>query len=143
MLSSKAWRSGRSDRSLAIGKVAALRALGDTHGVMPEESTTPEPVELARRVKDAGNRRDIDEVLSFFAPRRCLDISPMDLGIFEGRAAIRRFLEDGCAHTMTSCRRPRRFAISLMVDDSIARPTSYTDIDEARAAAEPLAQERG
>jgi hypothetical protein len=47
-------------------------------------------------VRDAGSRRDIDEVLSFFAPDAVRDISPMDLGIFEDRDAICRFLKIAC-----------------------------------------------
>ena len=140
---------------------------------MPEESATPDPVELARRVEDAGNRRDIDEVLSFFAPDAVWDISPMDMGIFEGRDAIRRFLEDwlrayddlaseteevrdlgggvglqvftqrGHPIGSTGEVHQRSARVVLMVDGLITRLTSYTDIDEAGAAAERLAQERG
>ena len=35
---------------------------------MPEESTTPDPVELVRRFNDAWNRRDVDAFLSLLAP---------------------------------------------------------------------------
>jgi ketosteroid isomerase-like protein len=140
---------------------------------MPEDSTTRDLVELARRVQDAGNRRDIDEVLSFFAPNAVWDISPMDLGIFEGRDAIRHFLEDWLRayddlaseteevrdlgggvgiQVFTQRGRPsgstgevhqRSARVVLMVDGLIARLTSYADIDAACAAAERLAQERG
>jgi hypothetical protein len=37
----------------------------------------------------------------------------------------------------------RLTVVSTWADDVIQRTTSYTDIDEARAAAERLAQERG
>jgi len=34
---------------------------------MPEESTTPDPVELTRDLTGVANRRDLDAVMSFFA----------------------------------------------------------------------------
>ena len=97
----------------------------------------------------------------------------MDLGVFEGRAAIRDFLEDwlgayddlaleveelldlgegvgfevftqrGCPAGSTGKVHQRSARVVLAVDGLIVRLTSYVDIDEARAAAERLAQERG
>ena len=97
----------------------------------------------------------------------------MDLGIFEGRDAIRHFLEDWLRayddlaseteevrdlgggvgiQVFTQRGRPsgstgevhqRSARVVLMVDGLIARLTSYADIDAACAAAERLAQERG
>ena len=60
---------------------------------MPEESTTPDPAELTRRAFEAVNQRDIDAVMSFFAPHAVLDGRAVG-GVYEGRAAIRGFLDD-------------------------------------------------
>jgi ketosteroid isomerase-like protein len=40
---------------------------------MPEESTTPDPVELTRLAFEAVNQRDIDAVMGFFAPDAVFD----------------------------------------------------------------------
>ena len=61
---------------------------------MPEESTTPDLVELVRRRMDAGDSGDADAMTSFFAPDGVWDSSPMGLEVYEGQAAIRRFFED-------------------------------------------------
>ena len=61
---------------------------------MPEESTTPDLVELVRRRMDAGDSGDVDAMTSFFAPDAAWDSTPMGLEVYEGRAAIRRFFED-------------------------------------------------
>jgi ketosteroid isomerase-like protein len=138
-----------------------------------EESTTPDLVELSRRSQEAANRRDVDEAMSLFAPHAVWDISPMDLGVFQGRAAIRGFLEDwlraydslavevealldlgdgvglevftqrGRLTGSTGEVHQRSARVVRAVDGLTVRLTSYTDIDEARAAAERLAQERG
>jgi ketosteroid isomerase-like protein len=60
---------------------------------MTEESTTPDLVELGRRLLDAANAGDIDAGMSFYAPKPVLDLSET-FGVFEGRAAIRGFFED-------------------------------------------------
>jgi len=60
---------------------------------MPEESTTSDLVELVRRQFEAGNRRDLDAVTSTFAPDAVLDGRALG-DHFEGRAAIRSFIED-------------------------------------------------
>ena len=60
---------------------------------MPEESKTPDPVELTRLAFEAVNRRDIDAVVSFFAPDGVLDGRAAG-GLYEGRAAIHGFLDD-------------------------------------------------
>ena len=62
-----------------------------TPATMPEESTTSDPAELTRRVFEAVNQRDIDAVMSFFAPDAVLDGR---VEICEGRAAIRTFLNE-------------------------------------------------
>src|SRR5215217_46053 len=59
---------------------------------MPEESTTPDPVERVRRQFEAGNRRDIDAVMSSFAVDAVLEGRALG-DTFEGQAAIRAFVE--------------------------------------------------
>ena len=53
---------------------------------MSEEPSSPDLVELSRRRLAAVNRRDIDAVMSFFAADPVWDMSPINMGIFEGRA---------------------------------------------------------
>ena len=60
---------------------------------MPEESATPELVELVDRLFEAVNRRDFDAVMSFYAPDAVWE--PTGMGsTFEGEAAIRDLYED-------------------------------------------------
>jgi ketosteroid isomerase-like protein len=138
---------------------------------MPEESTTPDLVELTRRSLEAADRRDFDLLVSIYAPDAILDAE--GLGTFDGRAAIRRFFEDiicsfdesvseqeelldlgkGVGFLMfCQSGRPvrsvgrveQRFAsVTEMAGGLIVRATFYSDIDEGRAAAERLAKERG
>ena len=140
---------------------------------MPEESTTPDLVELVRRRMDAGDSGDADAMTSFFAPDGVWDSSPMGLEVYEGQAAIRRFFEDwwgsyeeagvqaeqildlgnGVTFTVIILKgrpagsdgdvRLRYAAVTVWVESAVARDTNYTDIDEARAAAERLAESRG
>ena len=137
-----------------------------------EESPTPDLVELTRRQLEAVNRRDMDEVMSRCPPDGVYDTGPDGLGVYEGPAAIRAFLgewwdafeelafepEDvldlGHGFVLLVVRQKARLANSTgrlqrreayvleWVEDMIRRLTVYTDIDEARAAAERLAEER-
>jgi ketosteroid isomerase-like protein len=139
---------------------------------MSQESTTPDLVELQNRLTDAGSRRDLDAITAFFAPDGVWDMSPMGMGVFEGQAAARGFLEDWFApyeeyeleaeeildlgngvvfRVLIQKGRPvgssgevqlRYAAVGVWEDAKIVRMTNYNDIDEARAAAERLAQER-
>jgi ketosteroid isomerase-like protein len=139
--------------------------------VMSEESTTPDLVELTHRTYDAANRRDWDTVVGFFARNAVWEVP--GLQAFEGRAAIRLLLEDwvgayndaeievehvldlgggvgfvvaclqGRLAESTAHLRVRYGAVYTWADDLIVRVTSQPDIDEARAAAERLAEERG
>lgn|GEM_PF-624834 len=140
---------------------------------MSEESTTPDLVELQNALTEAGGRRDLDAITAFYAPGVIWDMSPMGMGVFEGRAAVRGFLEDWFAayekyefeaegildfgngvglRMLIQKGRPvgssgevqlRYAAVSVWEDGKIVRITNYNDIDEARAAAERLAAERG
>jgi hypothetical protein len=139
---------------------------------MPEESTTPDLVDLMRAVIEASG---VEETMRFFGPASVYDLSVMGVGVFEGYDTIRGFLEEwlssydesedeaeeitefGNGVVLAVIRgkaRPagspagvqvtaRRNAVAVWADDLIVRITIYRDIDEARAAAERLAQERG
>jgi ketosteroid isomerase-like protein len=139
---------------------------------MPEESTTPDLVELSRRLLEAGNRRDFDAVMSFYAPDAVWEGRASGM-TFEGRTAIRGFWEDWFASyeelrleqeedlalgngvvfavIMQMARlvgssgyvRYRHALVAIWVEGLIERVTLYPDIDEAHAAAERLAEERG
>src|SRR5271166_3285883 len=67
----------------------------DTSGVMPEESTTPDPVELVRRLNEAFNSRDFDVMASLVTA----DIVYRPITEWaeseecRGREAYRRFVE--------------------------------------------------
>jgi len=138
-----------------------------------EESTTSAPPEIMRQGFEALNRRDFDTAASLWAPDGVWDFSAWGIGTFEGRPAIRRFLEDwltsyeeyraerdktldlGHGVVFVAYRERARPAgsrahlewtrglIALLRDGLVERMTMYADLDEARAAAERLAQERG
>jgi ketosteroid isomerase-like protein len=139
---------------------------------MSEDSTTPDLVELSRRLSEAANRRDFDAVMSFWSPDSVWEALP-GLGTYEGLAAIRGFFEDWLSAyeefeiepeevlelgngVMLSVLpqnarlagssgrvRLRYAAVSVWVEGMIVLTTNYLDIDEARAAAERLAEDRG
>jgi ketosteroid isomerase-like protein len=138
-----------------------------------EESTTPDLVELSRGSSQAVNSGDLDAMVSVFAPDAVWDLSPVGMGTFEGRAEIRGFAEDwlgayeefemkaeerhdlGNGVTFSVIRQKARpaasqahvatryAAVAVWVEGMIVRATQYADIDEARAAGERLAKERG
>ena len=125
-----------------------------------------------RRTTVAFSRGDFDAQMSVYAPDAVLDMSARGLGIFEGLTAIRGFWEDyynsfedfrfdleeavdlGNGVIFAVVRQDARPAgsegrvrtreawISVWDRDVFTRGSSYTDIDEARAAAERLAKER-
>jgi len=139
---------------------------------MAEESTSPDLVELVRRSVEAADKLDLDARMTFYKPDAVWDASPMGIGTFEGQAAMRAFWEDwlssyegwqlqtvevqdlgnGVTFAVLDQRgrlvgssgeiELRYAAVTEWEDGKIARITNYTDIDEARAAAERLAQER-
>jgi ketosteroid isomerase-like protein len=138
---------------------------------MSEESTTPDLVELVRDLSEAANRRDLDAVMSFYAPEAVWESPPLGTR-FEGVSAIRGFHEDwisaydefraepeeildlGRGVMVTIVRqdgRPvgstgrvetRMAVISEWVDRKIVRVIVYHDIAEGRAVAEGLAKSR-
>lgn len=138
---------------------------------MTEESTTPDLVELVHRQREAANRRDLDCAASSFAEDATFDGRVVG-DHFEGRAAIRSFLEEwfgtyeelefgfeevrdlgngivfavviqnGRPAGSAGHLRQREGWVYVWVGGLIAHLTTYTKIDEARAAAESLAEER-
>ena len=139
---------------------------------MSQEPTTHDLVELTRRTFDAYNRRDFDTVMSFYGRDCVWDASPWGIGTFEGTAAVRGFFEewigayeefaiepeeildlgngvifsvfchDARPTGSTGHVRLQQAGVFVWAKDVIVRATSYRDIDEARAAAERLAEER-
>jgi len=137
-----------------------------------EESTTPDLVALTRRFAEAAKSRDFDAMLSPFPPDAVWDAAPLGVS-FEGVAAIRRFFEEwigsyeefelepeqvldlgngvvfiGSLQTgrpvdSTGIVQVRSGFVMVLVGDMIVRVTAYTDIDQARAAAERLVESRG
>ena len=140
---------------------------------MTEESTTPDLVELVRRTVETASKGDLDAMMAFYTPDAVWDMSPLGMGMFEGQAAVRGFMEDWLASyeewelqvvevqdlgnavtlgVLVQKGRPvgssgevelRYASVSEWEDGKIARITNYTDMDEARAAAERLVEERG
>ena len=140
---------------------------------MSEESTTPDLVEFTRHSVEAANRGDFDALLRGYAPDAVWDLNPLGgLGTFEGHAAIRGFLEDWFraweeldfeleevsdlgggvvfAVVIQDGRpvggdgrvRQREGWVYLWMAGSIVRLTT-SEVDQARAAAERLAEQPG
>jgi ketosteroid isomerase-like protein len=139
---------------------------------MSEESTTADLVELMHKLIAADNEQDLDALTSFYSPHAVWDLGDLGLGLFEGAAAIRALvtgwwstwqdhhleldeivdLGHGVAYAAVreDCRVPgsdrsveqRRGRVVLYEHGKIARVTIYLQLDDARAAAEHLAEER-
>jgi ketosteroid isomerase-like protein len=140
---------------------------------MPEESTTPDLVELTRVFFETMDRDwDFGSLAGFFASNAVWDLSDSHIGIYEGVAAIGDFLvgywatwedhhheieaihdfghgvlsvavrEDGCLKGSEARVQARHLQVFEWEQRKIVRITGYPDIDEARAAAECLAEER-
>jgi ketosteroid isomerase-like protein len=139
---------------------------------MSEESTTPDLVALWQQSADAADRRDCDTAMRYFAADALWEVRPLGIS-FEGAPAIRSFLEDWLgsyeeydyeqeealnlgngvvfavsrldARPLGSLGRVQeRWAFTFVwTAGMIVRVTGHTDIDEARAAAERLAESRG
>jgi ketosteroid isomerase-like protein len=136
-------------------------------------STTPDLAQLAYRAFASMNRGDVHSTVDDYALNAVLDTAGYGMGTFEGREAIRGFLSDwigsfddltieaeevvdvgnGVVLTVYHQKgRPRggsnyvhvRSALVVVwVDGMIVRNTVYPDIDEARAGAERLAEQKG
>ena len=137
---------------------------------MAEEDTTPEVAEMVRQIADAAVRGESDACTGFFAPDAVVQTG---VGRFEGRDAIRGYVEDfwglyddlvialeefhdlgsgvafgslvatGRVHG-TNAEADLRYAVVVThARGVVSRWTDYVTPDEARAAAERLAKERG
>ena len=140
---------------------------------MPDESRTPNLVEILRSGSEALNRRDLDAFLSLQAPDAVWDFTHRGVGTFEG-SALRGFLDDYLGSfdelvfeieethvldngvvlaVVNQSARPvgvighvhtrEGWVFSFSTDGMIMRVSTYEDVDHARAAAERLAQETG
>jgi hypothetical protein len=140
---------------------------------MPEESTTPDLVELTRLSFQPAKSRNFDAIMAFWVDDPVWDFPPMGLGVYRGTAAVRGFFEDWIGSydlfevELEECRdlgkgivlsvivrraspagscgdvTIRYASIAVWENSLIVSVTNYPDIDEARAAAERLAEERG
>lgn len=139
---------------------------------MAEEHPTGDPIERSRALLEATNRGDLDAMMSFYTEDSIWDSPPLGTS-FEGVAAIRGFYADwmstydeldfeleeildlgqGVIFAVarqdarpvgsTGRVRARLVLVSEWVDGMVVRVTVYYDIDEARAAAERLVEQRG
>jgi ketosteroid isomerase-like protein len=139
---------------------------------MAEESTTPDLVERWRQAAEAAYRGDLDATLGIFAPDAVWEVQPLGIS-HRGASAIRSFLEDwlgsyenyeddqeegldlgnGVVFVVSRLdarpggslgRVQERWSFTVLwVAGMVMRVTGRNDIDQARAAAERLAQERG
>jgi ketosteroid isomerase-like protein len=136
---------------------------------MPQESTTPDPVALTHRVYASLNSRDLDAIMGLISPACVWDASRWDLGTHTGPHEIRRFAEEwlggldeygvqveemrdlgnGVIYVLQLAHRAatahgylelRSAPVLIWVDGLLAQATFYSDPDEARAAAERLAE---
>jgi ketosteroid isomerase-like protein len=139
---------------------------------MSEESRIDDSFKPLRRTVEAYRRGDLETHMRSYAPDAVLDMSARGLGKFEGRAAIQGFWEDyyrsfddlrfeleeaidlGNGVMFAVVRqdaRPvgslgrlqtREAWVSVWEKGLLLQGLSYSDVDEARAAAERLAKER-
>jgi ketosteroid isomerase-like protein len=140
---------------------------------MAEESTTPDLVALTLRSFEAVQRGDVDAMVGYYGPDSAWDNSHVGETIHEGLGQIRGFFEDwlgafdelqveveevsALGHEVIFLivrqhARPigggghvgvRYAHVNVWSAGVIMRSTVYLDIDEGRAAAERLAEERG
>jgi len=163
----------RGDLLMATAIVkAAVRGPQDTSPVS-EESTTPDLVKLTRQLFEAVSRGDLEPLASLWAPDAVLDASDAGLGTFEGVEAIGQFFEDwhgsfedyrfeeeeildlGHGVVLSIVRESARLAggegrveqralqVWIWANGKLEWLKAYANPDEARAAAERLARERG
>jgi ketosteroid isomerase-like protein len=148
--------------------------LRDTGRAMSEESTTPDPVEISRRIVEADGYEEWAALVERYAASDAVwTLLGTGFGPFEGLAAIRAFIEEywatwddhhhyaeeivdlGHGVVFWVVREEGRIKdsdayvettnawVTQWVEGRLMRFTTYKDIDEARAAAERLAEERG
>jgi hypothetical protein len=138
-----------------------------------EESTKPDLAVRTRRARETADAADFDGMMSHLGSHPIWDMSFLGLGVYRGVTAVRRFFEDWRGAYEEHATEPeeiveasdgvtfaaflqkgtpvgsvgqvtiRYAAVVLWTRALVRRVTIYTDVDEARAAAERLAQERG
>jgi len=136
------------------------------------ESTTSDVVGLTREFFTTATRQDIDAVMRFYGRDAVWDMSGAGIGSFVGVAAIRDFVQDwwntwqdhhhevqeildlGHGVVFAVVREDGQLVgsdlyveqrggwVFLWTEGKIRKGMAYVDIDEARAAAERLAEER-
>jgi ketosteroid isomerase-like protein len=140
---------------------------------MAEESTTPDLVALTRQLFDAASSGDVDALMQFYAPDAVWETTLVTLdgsaairerleewlGAFdELEFELEEILDLGNGVTLTVVNQRARPAgssssggymqrqealIGVWEQGMVTHATTYLDIDEAHAAAERLAEERG
>jgi ketosteroid isomerase-like protein len=135
---------------------------------MSEQAGTPDLVELTRRILDAADRADFDEILAFYARDAVWDTR--GAGSFDGVDAIRRLWEDyygayeqirvlveelidfgngvvlavnrqeARPHGSSGIVHTREAFLYEWEGGLIVRVSNYGDVDEARVAAARLAE---
>ena len=145
----------------------------DTRVRMSEKPTAVDREAAIRRSVEAFLRRDFEAVLALYSPNVAWDTSPTGGPVFEGREALRGLFEEWTAPYVEIEQELETFrdlgggvtfgviaqrarltdsdgwvsfpyaGVAIWADGHIERLTIYADVDEARAAAEALAGERG
>jgi hypothetical protein len=140
---------------------------------MAEEPTPPNLAELTRRQLEAANHGDLDAFMSVFAPNAVYDASRDGLGVYEGPLAIRGLIggwwaafedfqltleevsdlgngvmfmvlrHDARPAGSTGHVNTQQAYVYILVEGLVVAVTVYSDVFEARAAAERLAESRG
>ena len=140
---------------------------------MSEEATTPDLVELSRSLWEAAGRRDYDAIMGFFGPDPVWQTTLVTLdgsaaiherleewfGAFdELEFELEEILDLGNGVTLTVVNQRARptggsssgayiqrqeALIGVWHEGLVTRATTFLDIDEARAVAERLAEQRG
>jgi ketosteroid isomerase-like protein len=139
---------------------------------MSEDYATSALVELVRHAYEASSHGDYDAMMNVYSRDAIWDMTPLGLGVYEGHAAIRSFIEDWIGSFEEFRVEPEEIldlggGVTLAVVVQGGRPaggngrvqwryaqvsewvgrvafqsTNYLDVDEARTAAERLAEER-
>jgi hypothetical protein len=138
---------------------------------MPEQARMHDPIELTHRAFGFLNRRDLDAVMGLLSPTCVCDMSRLGRAVYTGAEAIREFSDDwlgtlyeygvavdeiedlgnGVVRVDEVAHRARTShgfyetsssLVGVWDDGLLTQVTLYPDPDEARAAAERLAQER-
>ena len=135
-------------------------------------TSDPNLVEMTRRLFSGLNEGDVGAFIASLGPDPVFDVSPWGFGVYEGNRAIRRFLEDWIGSVDAYERVPQEIvdlgggiifaaavtrgvpaggrteirlpgaSVVVWADEKIVRVINYRDADEARLAAERLAESR-